>query len=186
MAGRCSATLLAATLLAVTLADIPVHCRHDQIVGSWVLHIAASASGRSVTTCTAPHCRPHRVGTTELARPQRAQRILRCLCRLKSTQCATLPATKLNDFSVGPEFGFAGEPNFEVTALTLTRCFTLFVTAHHVLTLSRSHPVSLFLVLNTDSRSPSHHGHLPHGIFLCQRLTPSIQPIVQKSACVAR
>jgi len=80
MAARCSATLLAATLLAVTLADIPVHCRHDQIVGSWVLHIAASASGR-----------------------------------LKSTQCATLPATKLNDFSTGPEFGFAGEPNFEAS-----------------------------------------------------------------------
>ena len=55
----------------------------------------------------------------------------------------------------------------------------LFVTAHHVPTLSRSHTTSLYslshcLALSrshVESRSLSHQ--LSHGIFLCQRLTPS-------------
>ena len=55
----------------------------------------------------------------------------------------------------------------------------LFVTAHHVPTLSRSHPISFDslshrLALSrshTEARSISHQ--LSYGIFLCQRLTPS-------------
>ena len=54
-----------------------------------------------------------------------------------------------------------------------------FVTTHHVHRLSRSHTISLYslshcLALSrslTESRSLSHQ--LPHGIFLCHRLTPS-------------
>jgi hypothetical protein len=67
----------------------------------------------------------------------------------------------------------------------------LFVTAHHVLTLSRSHTISLYslshcLALSrslTESHSLWHQ--LPHGIFLCQRLTPS-RFIPHTSDCVLR
>ena len=67
----------------------------------------------------------------------------------------------------------------------------LFVTAHHVPTLSRSHTISLYslshcLALSrshAESRSLSHQ--LSHGIFLCQRLTPS-RFIPHTSDCVSR
>ena len=67
----------------------------------------------------------------------------------------------------------------------------LFVTVHHVLTLSRSHTISLYslshcLALSrslTESHSLWHQ--LPHSIFLCQRLTPS-RIIPHTSDCVLR
>ena len=67
----------------------------------------------------------------------------------------------------------------------------MFVTAHHVPTLSRSHTISLYALSHclalsrshTESRSLSHQ--LPHGIFLCQRLTPS-RFIPHTSDCVSR
>lgn len=67
-----------AVLLVVAVADIPVHCRHDEIVGDWIFHIGDdSAAG------------------------------------LESLQCSDLSAAaKQDDFSVGPAFGFAGEPAF--------------------------------------------------------------------------
>ena len=35
-----------AVLLVVAVADIPVHCRHDEIVGDWIFHIGDdSAAG---------------------------------------------------------------------------------------------------------------------------------------------
>ena len=66
-----------------------------------------------------------------------------------------------------------------------------FVTTPHVPTLSRTHTISLYsrshcLALSrshTESRSLSHQ--LPHGIFLCQRLTPS-RFIPHTSDCVSR
>ena len=68
----------------------------------------------------------------------------------------------------------------------------LFVTTHHVPTLSRSrsHTISLYSLSHclatsrshTESRSLLHQ--LPHGIFLCQRLTPS-RFIPHTSDCVS-
>ena len=71
----------------------------------------------------------------------------------------------------------------------------LFVTAHHVLTLSRSHTVSLYslshcLVLSrshTLSRSLSHQLPRAHGVSLYQHLTPSrFIPHTSYVDCVSR
>ena len=87
-------------------------------------------------------------------------------------------------------------------SISLVRLFThpvvmthapLFVTAHHVLTLSRSHTISLYALSHclalsrshTESRSLSHQLPHMHGIFLCQRLTSS-RFIPHTSYCVSR
>ena len=68
---------------------------------------------------------------------------------------------------------------------------TLFVTAHHVLTFSRAHTISLYSLSHclalSRSLTESHPlwHQLPHGIFLCQRLTPS-RFIPHTSDCVLR
>ena len=98
-----------------------------------------------------------------------------------------------------PVSSIVSRPAHRIPPVSCTRLFTLsewpmhalFVTTHHVPTLSRSHTISLYALSHclalsrshTESRSLSHQ--LPHGIFLCQRLTSS-RFIPHTSYCVLR
>ena len=124
-----------------------------------------------------------------------AWRVLRCgACWQRAMHVSTC-----EDCWWVPVSSIVSRPAHRIPPLLCTRLFTLsewpmhalFVTTHHVPTLSRSHTISLYALSHclalsrshTESRSLSHQ--LPHGIFLCQRLTSS-RFIPHTSYCVLR